>query len=223
MVDHGLVLAMFWIAMPFAFQVIFPTWFGCFPEIRQPTLKKWVKWDLIYEKWNFFLLAVLMGIGSIILTIVNVEYSDNWHVILGVALSVSFVLCVASMLLLPRMLGKAIIYLFSSSALYVNISSALSYYYLADNDCVENGPNFSATYFTTVVGVFGAIAGMAGVALFYSVMNEWHFRPTFWVTIVLRCVAGIFDFVIVKRYNRDVGISDHVAYVQNVLSKSLNT
>jgi hypothetical protein len=213
MVDNGMILEMYWLVIPFAFQVIGPVMFGCFPEVRQPPASRRIQWRLIKAKWNYFLLAVLMGIGSILLTIVSVQYSDNWHVILGVSLGVSVVLCTASLVLLPRMLAKAILYLFFSSALYININSALSYYYLADGDCVVDGPHFSATYFTTVVGVVGSIAGMAGVSIFYAVMNDWHFRPTFWVTICLRCVSGIFDFVIVKRYNRDAGVSDHVTYV----------
>ena len=47
------------------------------------------------------------------------RYADNWKAILAMTLVVSVVLCTASMVLLPKMLGKAILYLFFSSALYV--------------------------------------------------------------------------------------------------------
>jgi hypothetical protein len=56
----------------------------------------------------------------------------------------------------------------SSRCRYININNALSYYYLADGGCVKDGPHFSATYFTTINGVVGAIAGMAGVSIFYG-------------------------------------------------------
>jgi hypothetical protein len=48
-----------------------------------------------------------------------IRYADNWKAILAMTLVVSVVLCTASMVLLPKMLGKAILYLFFSSALYV--------------------------------------------------------------------------------------------------------
>ena len=41
-------------------------------------------------------------------------------------------------------------------------------------------------------------------------MGDWHFRPVFFVTTVLRTGAAVVDIVIVNRWNLAAGIPDKV-------------
>lgn len=85
--------------------------------------------------------------------------------------SCSVVLCAAGWLLLPRTLAKANLYMFMSSALYVQISGALDFWYTAPavtttgEDCVPDGPHFTMTYYLTYSGLVQSVFGMIG--LFY--------------------------------------------------------
>ena len=95
----------------------------------------------------------------------------------------------------------------------VQIGGALDYWYTADNSCVINGPAFDYTYYSTYVRIVAAIASWIGVILFQTVMGNWGIRRIFWVSVVLRCAGGIFDIVIVKRWNIAMGISDKAMYM----------
>ena len=61
-------------------------------------------------------------------------------------------------------------------------------------------------------GVGVAWAGV-GVLLFQSVMGGWNMRKIFWVSVLLRCAGGVFDIVIIKRWNLAMGISDKAMYM----------
>eukprot|EP00041_Stephanoeca_diplocostata_P019894 m.433169 g.433169 ORF g.433169 m.433169 type:complete len:562 (-) comp21417_c0_seq4:1306-2991(-) len=213
MVEHGYTREMYWAVVPFSMQVLIPVIIGYFPELRLPPHKRGFNWGLVKTNRNFFSLALLMAVGSVIMTICNLELNDDWKSLLAVAVVLSAVLCTTSLLLLPKVLGKSIVYLFLSSALYVDISPALNYFYLADDSCVPGGPHFDSTYYNIYVGIMESLAGILGVTLFHAVMNGWHFRPTFWVTVVLRCAAGMFDLIMVKRWNKDVNIPDKVMFM----------
>jgi len=59
----------------------------------------------------------------------------------------------------------------------------------------------------------GSIAAMLGVTLFQSIMGGWKIRSIFVVTTVMRCMAGLFDIVMVNRINITLGISDKAMYM----------
>ena len=87
------------------------------------------------------------------------------------------------------------------------------YWYTADNECVVGGPAFDYTYYSTYVRIVAAVASWVGVLLFQTVMGAWKIRKIFWVSVLLRCAGGIFDIVIVKRWNLSMGISDKAMYM----------
>eukprot|EP00729_Bicosta_minor_P029304 gene29304-biopygen7836 len=59
-------------------------------------------------------------------------------------------------------------------------------------------------YSSIVASIFGAL----GIMLFQSTMSKWKFRPLFWVTTCLRCLAALVDIIIIKRWNIAMGIPD---------------
>mmetsp|Transcript_8734 Transcript_8734/g.29150 ORF Transcript_8734/g.29150 Transcript_8734/m.29150 type:complete len:246 (-) Transcript_8734:940-1677(-) len=103
--------------------------------------------------------------------------------------------------------------MFLDAALYVQIGGALDYWFTAEEECVPGGPHFDYTYYSTYVRIVGSIAAWAGVILFQAIMGNWRLRRIFWVSVVLRCAGGIFDILIVNRWNRRLGISDKTMYM----------
>ena len=51
-------------------------------------------------------------------------------------------------------------------------------------------------------------------------MGEWRFRPCFWVTTALKCVASLVDIFIILRWNVKIGIPDKVCFASNVAGVS---
>lgn len=80
--------------------------------------------------------------------------------------------------------------------------------YTSDNTCVPDGPNFSMTYYVSYANLIGSFASIMGVVLFQIYLSRGKFRTAFLMAGIVKVAASFFDFVIVKRYNRQIGISD---------------
>lgn len=69
------------------------------------------------------------------------------------------------------------------------------------------------TYYVTYANLVGSIASIVGVALFQRYLSRGKFRVAFWTTGLVKLAASLFDFAIVKRYNRHLGISDRAFFM----------
>jgi hypothetical protein len=128
-------------------------------------------------------------------------------------LTVAVSLCLLSFYCLPRRLALCNLFMFLDAALYIQIGGALDYWYTSDSTCVLGGPNFDYTYYATYVRIVAAIASFVGVVLFQTVMAGWQIRTIFYVSVLLRCAGGVFDIIIVQRWNIAVGISDKTMFM----------
>mmetsp|Transcript_23089 Transcript_23089/g.53499 ORF Transcript_23089/g.53499 Transcript_23089/m.53499 type:complete len:338 (-) Transcript_23089:118-1131(-) len=159
------------------------------------------------------MLAALMALAGIGIGACNLFDVSN-TVLLVASLGSSVLLCALAFWALPRTLAKANLYLYLCSVLYVQISGAVDYFYVADSDCIPDGPHFSFRYYVTYSAVVQSLFGYLGVMLFQSFMRKWHFRAVLGFTVVLEVFAGAVDLVIVKRWNMTVlGVPDEVMYM----------
>jgi len=210
--------------IPLVIAVI-PVWQKKMPEDFIPRGKRGILWGKLRMQWRIFLLAFLMALGAFGLTILimvaNVYSStsndlsvDIWDVYqLLYIVIVSVALCALGFWALPRTLAKSNLFMFMNEVLYVNINGALDYWYTADDSCVPGGPDFSYSYYITWTGVVGYAAAFVGVVLFQRICSDWTFRKCFLIVTVIEVIASIFDIIIVKRWNVDLGISDSVIYL----------
>eukprot|EP00053_Salpingoeca_punica_P018716 m.184662 g.184662 ORF g.184662 m.184662 type:complete len:708 (-) comp17489_c0_seq6:1685-3808(-) len=211
MADHDLVKEMFWICAPLSAQVLLPVLLGGLPEKRVTQAACTFDTQKFRDNRVSFLLALFLGACSLGLAVANLFASNL--VILIASLSLSLLLCCAVFYALPPVLAKCNVYLFLSQALYLQIQGAVDYFYTADSECLEDGPHFSYVFYVTWSTVAQNVFSFLGVLLFQNLMSEWQFRTAFWVTCVLRALAGIFDVIIAKRWNEALGIPDHFMYM----------
>lgn len=197
------------------------------PETLIPKGERGIMWDKLRKQWRIFLLAFLMAMGAFglaVLIVLATVYDDSsssddlsidiWDVYeLVYILLVSGGLCAMAFWALPRTLAKANLFMFLNSVLYVNIAGAMDYWYTSDDSCVPGGPDFSYSYYITWTGVVGYAAAFVGVIMFQRICSDWTFRHCFLIVTVIEVVASIFDIIIVKRWNIDIGISDSIMYM----------
>eukprot|EP00039_Didymoeca_costata_P001508 m.53017 g.53017 ORF g.53017 m.53017 type:complete len:590 (+) comp10836_c0_seq1:169-1938(+) len=210
--DSGKYREMFWFAVPMAAQVALPVLLGCFPEKRLPRGQRGIRTEIFQRNLPYFKLAAIMAAGSIGLLIVHL-LSESYRVLLIYSLTTSIFLCIAAHVYMPKTLAKCNLYMFLASTFYLQIPGPLNYYYVADENCTPDGPQFDFTYYNSTSMVVSSICGCLGIMLFQTTMRNWKFRPMFWVTTVLRCAAAVVDIIIVKRWNIKMGIDDHVMYM----------
>jgi len=116
---------------------------------------------------------------------------------------------------LPRVLAKANAYLYLCKIMQLSAGSAMTFFYTKpkNGEPCPNTPAFDLVFFQTFTGIADKLVTLAGVFLFQKYMRKWNARPALWVTTAFTIVAGIFDIIIVERWNIDYfGISDRMMY-----------
>ena len=211
--DSGDTRIIFWVCLPIALQIMVPTALGYLHDARLPRGSRGARWDKLQAHGRVFSLAVLMALCALVQAGVNLVFRAQPVVQMVYTLGVAILLCWLSRHCLPPRLASCNLFMFLDAALYVQIGGALDYWYTADNDCVIAGPNFDYTYYSTYVRIVAAIASCLGVILFQTVMAGWELRRIFWVSVLLRCAGGVFDVIIVQRWNIALGISDKAMYM----------
>jgi folate/biopterin transporter len=211
--DQGNPRIIFWICLPIALQVILPVSQGYLKDARLPEAHRGPKWEKLKTYPRVFSLACLMAISALVQAAVNLAFRSQPSVQMTYTLTVAVSLCLLSFYCLPRRLALCNLFMFLDAALYIQIGGALDYWYTSDSTCVLGGPNFDYTYYATYVRIVAAIASFVGVVLFQTVMAGWQIRTIFYVSVLLRCAGGVFDIIIVQRWNIAVGISDKTMFM----------
>lgn len=200
--------AVWWIAVPFAAQVIIPAFLGWLPEQR---VDPGPKLGLLRQHPRVFFLAFLMAAAA--LAHVGVELAGGDTAQFVYAIVVSALLCAMGFWALPRQLAVVNVYTFLQEALYIQMAGATDYFYTADEECLPGGPGFGWTFYVTYTQIVGTVAGALGVVAFQTYMSTWKFREVFWISTAIRIAASVFDIVIVERWNVAVGVPDRWAYL----------
>lgn len=68
------------------------------------------------------------------------------------------------------------------------------------------------TYYVSYANLIGSFASVVGVILFQVYLRGGKFRTAFLCAGIVKVAASFFDFVIINRYNRKIGISDSVFF-----------
>ena len=191
------------IGVPFSVQVLFPLMLGFLREEVIPQLKdKWVHLDKakMHKEHKMYLLAVAMTVGALINAFAGILVQDEfWLLAISWGCGISMVL--AAYWALPLALANANTYMFLANATYLNIGGALDSWFLGNEKCVPGGPNFSYEYYFTYTGLVGSFSALLGTILFRLLFQDKSFRVAFWATTVLKVIASMFDYVMVKRWH----------------------
>jgi hypothetical protein len=79
---------------------------------------------------------------------------------------------------------------------------------VADSICLPGGPNFSYKFYITITGLVSAGAAILTTLVYQLLFSKWKFRNVILFTSILSAASGIFDYIIVKRWNLVIGIPD---------------
>ncbi|KEP61131.1 UNVERIFIED_CONTAM: BT1 family protein [Hammondia hammondi] len=201
---------LYYLALPIAAQSVFPILFGFLPEEK-------VKFRVLKNKLlghkRFFLMALVIGVAATGVVAITMAFPGSSVVMVPYCSLVSVVLIVLCLLCLPPKLAKCNMYLFLWGLFNVSVSGALDYFYTASPKCLPDGPHFDYTYYATYISVVSTLANWAGIWVFHSFLSDWTFRHVFWLSIAVRAVASLFDYIMVLRLNVYIGIPDKFMYL----------
>ncbi|CAD2222934.1 pteridine transporter [Angomonas deanei] len=166
---------------------------------------------VISKNYRISLFAFLMS-ACVITQAVITTVASTW-VIVGVSAGISLLVCLTCFYVFPKVIAKAALFVFLQTLLYMQITSPLNNFYLADKKCLPDGPHFDYFFYNTTSSVIGNVAGMLGVYAFAHFFANRSYRLTFIVTTIAEIIGSIFDLIIVMRWNVKLHIPDHVMYI----------
>lgn len=97
---------------------------------------------------------------------------------------------------------------------WVDITGALDAFYTADEECFLGGPGFDLNFYLGVVQIIGSAVGLGAAAFYAFVVAGFDTRTALLGAVTFRIATGIFDLVIVQRWNRVyLGVDDKAFFV----------
>nr|AAD52047.1 putative pteridine transporter FT2 [Leishmania donovani] len=167
--------------------------------------------EVISKNWKIFVYSVVMTCAVIAMLCCNI-LADTLGLLIACVV-VSTICCATSFWALPLVIAKANVFCYLQMAVYIRATSPLYAFYLNSNECQGDYPNFTYTFYNTVAGVIGNLAGLVGVTLFNFLFAKHNYQVTFIVTTIMQVLAALFDIIMVKRWNKRIGIPDHAMYI----------
>lgn len=212
--DEGLFRVSSGVMLALLVTPIVPVLLGWLKEERRPGNPPWVLLDTAKLKrdWRVILLVSLTGISAPAMGIIT-AFSYKW---LGLICSIIMITlaCIGGFVFMPHpLIGRVALYQVLAQASRISFSSALDYFFTADAACLPGGPAFSYKFYIMLVGVVGAAAALLTSFIYQGIFSTWNYRNVLLFTTILSGVGGIFDFIIVRRWNLLIGIPDAVFFL----------
>ncbi|CAJ1986713.1 folate/biopterin transporter [Leishmania donovani] len=167
--------------------------------------------EVISKNWKIFVYSVVMTCAVITMLCCNI-LADTLGLLVACVV-VSTICCATSFWALPLVIAKANVFGYLQMAVSIRVSSPVNAFFLNTYGCPGNLPNFTYTFYGTVAGVIASVVGMITVTLFNFLFAKHGYRLTFIVTTIMQVMGGVFDIIIVKRWNLHIGIPDHAMYI----------
>lgn len=154
-------------------------------------------------------LCVLMFAGTILLTVLGIGYKDV-HINCIAALCVAAVMLIAFSVVLHPLIAKVNAFFLLQTSLGFSIGGATFYFYTDDETAYKEGPHFSMSFYTSVLGIVGSLCSLLGIYTYQRYMKDWKYRQLLLMTNVTLSFLSIADVIMLSRLNKKWGIPDHI-------------
>lgn len=158
------------------------------------------------------LISIEIGCVALLLTLLGVIVT-NPHTLLLLALALATVVIISFFLAMPPTVAKVSTFFLLNSMFAVSVEGASFYFYTDEANQFKAGPHFTPIFYTTVIGLVGAVFGFGGVLAYQCCMTTWRYRPVLLLTSLILVVTSLTQVVIFKRWNLAMHIPDEVFVV----------
>jgi len=211
--DEGLFRVSNIIALVLCCTPIAPILLGFIPEKKRVNAPIVLLDTLrLRRQWRIVLVVILTGISAPAMAAIS-ALASKW---LGLLFSVIVLIlaCLGAIFAFEeRIIWRVVLYQVLTQVSRVSFSSALDFFFTADEACLPGGPHFSYKFYITTTGIARGVASVLTVIIYQFLFSRWKYRNVLLFTTILSGVGGIFDFIIVKRWNLTWGISDAVFFI----------
>lgn len=164
---------------------------------------------LLFEQKEACLLCLLMFVGTVVLTFLGVAY-ESVPLNAAAAVVVAFVMLFAFSLVLKPIIAKVNAFFLVQTSLGFSVGGASFYFFTDTPTQYPEGPHFSMVFFTSVLGVVGAVCSLIGIYSYQRFMKDWTYRRLLMMTNIALSLLNMSDVIILSRLNVKLGIPDAV-------------
>ncbi len=204
------------IALVLCTAPIIPLLFGFLPETKRTNAPVVLVDTLrIRKEWKIIIVVVFTGLSAPAMAAITVYASKGIGILCS--LVVITIAIVGGFWAYPDckyIIARVALYQSLVQASKISFSSALDFFFTADAACLPGGPEFSYFFYITTSGIVGSIASLCMVIIYQLLFSRWKFRSVLLFTTILSGLSGIFDIILVKRWNVTVlGIPDTIFFL----------
>lgn len=211
--DLGLFRVIFAISLALAVTPVLPVLFGWLPEQPKPGAP-YVQLDTkrIRQDWKIIAVVAVTGISAPAVASITV-FGIKWLGVMCAGIVISLCLVGVFWAMPHPLIARVALYQVLAQVSRISFSNILDFFFIADPVCLPGGPHFSYKFYITVAGIVGACAGVLTTLIYQGLFSKWTFRNVLFFTSLLSGLAGIFDYIIVKRWNLIIGIPDNIFFL----------
>jgi len=132
-----------------------------------------------------------------------------------VSLVVAAGVLVSFSVLLSPAIAKFNAFALIQTSFTLSISGATFYFFTDTPEQYPEGPHFSTFFYTTVMGVGGALMSIVGLVTYRRYFSSWSYRSLLVMANVVGSVLSLLDLIILTRTNVRLGIPDRAFILGN--------
>jgi hypothetical protein len=206
------VHAIYACCLPVVVIILYPlynNWLGE-PAPANPPFVKFIG-NKLSENSRLFSLALYMGAVSLILAALSLFQDSLPELVIPIYILVAGVSVVFafSVSVDPR-IAKVQAFFLIQNTCTVSIESASFYFFTDGPEEYPDGPHFSDTFYTTVLGIVGSVFSLLGIVIYNRTMKNWKYRSVFLINNLLFMVINLINIMVYTRWNVKVGIPDEM-------------
>merc|ERR1719330_1371227 len=152
-------------------------------------------------------LCFLMFVATILLSILGI-YVHSAAVNAIAAIVVALVMLIGFSVVLRPVIAKFNAFCLIQTSLHFSISGASFYFFTDSPEAYPEGPHVSKEFYTSVLGVIGAICSLVGIWSYQKYATAWSYQRLFITTNLVLGALSMLDVVFYSRLNLRAGIPD---------------
>ena len=206
--------------IPVAYFLLLPTLSNYMEEKKSTPQEMAVRRSEISQHKYVVVLVFVTLVCNISLAICTFTTDDIPTQALVTLIVAIFSIIAMSLLLAPQI---AMVNSFTvvQGTLALSIQGGSFYFYVDDYEAFPDGPHFSPTFLTTIMGVVSSLFFLLGITIYQKYLSDWSYRSIFMFTNLSACFLTFFDVAFFLRVNRMFHVNDHIWALMSTASQTL--
>lgn len=208
-----------WVVCACCVMVLVPTLLNFMPETKRVPGEEGVRGCKLVmvdtakarQSWKVIALVCLSGAASPFMALIPAIWDGRAGLILGMVVfsGVACVLVALSYFVFDsKWVAIVAVYEVAKRMGRLDLSSALDFYYLANEECCPGCPHLSVEYYYTVLGIVGSLTALLAVFIYQRWLSDMTYRWVCLGTALLAALGASTDVFVVLRWNLALHIPD---------------